>query len=347
MDSKQSPDYAYHVPQPMTVVTQLPPIRERVTEKKSNGSKLLGLVCTVGILGCVFLLFNLYVDTAVHHAIMDHNLQKLEAEVHSVLKTHMVQMNNASAHNTTAPVVSSNRVEHIGHGHHRFDPHKTHKNALQDRKWGSRSSRHHDAVAPVKRGGGATFTWFQPGAGACGGHQTENDYIIAISHLIFDGGSHCGDTVTITYKGKTLQATVKDECMGCDANHIDMSPKLLHDLAGPGVDEVTDGEWSFGSAPAPPPEEPKPKPSPTTHYTPPSPPPTTTTTQHHTTSTSSPSSSARTSTSMSSTSSSSTSSAVPSATPVLDDGQVHNFQDISALISNIGGIALSAVLVQA
>jgi hypothetical protein len=32
---------------------------------------------------------------------------------------------------------------------------------------------------------------------------------------------------------------------------------------------------------------------------------------------------------------------------VLDDGQVHNFQDLSVLINNIGGIAMSAVLVQA
>jgi hypothetical protein len=141
--------------------------------------------------------------------------------------------------------------------------------------------------------------------------------------------------------------------MGCDPNHIDLSPKLLHDLAGAGVDQVDDGQWSFGSAPASPPEKPKPKPTPTptTHYTPPPPPPTTTTQQQHTTSTSSHSSSStHTSSSKSSasaTSSSSTSSAVPSATPVLDDGQVHNFLDLNTLINNFGGIAKAAVFVQA
>jgi hypothetical protein len=154
MDSKESPVNTYHVPQGLTMVTQPSTTRERVAENKSGGSKLLGIVCTLGILGCVFLLFHLYVDTAVHHAVMDHNLQKLEAEVHSVLKTHLDQTNHA-----TAPE-PSNRVGHVGHGLHRFN---SHVNALQDRKWGSRHSRHYDQVPSVKRGGGATFTWFHPG----------------------------------------------------------------------------------------------------------------------------------------------------------------------------------------
>jgi hypothetical protein len=151
MDSKKLPDHS----QTLTVMAQLPITNERVLENKSNSSKLLGLVCTIGILGCVFLLFHLYIDTAVHHAVMDHNLQKLEAEVHSVFETHLDQMNNATVHD------SSNRVGHVGHGHHRFN---SHKNALQDRKWASRRSRHLNEVASVKRGGGATFTWFHPGA---------------------------------------------------------------------------------------------------------------------------------------------------------------------------------------
>ncbi|XP_006454368.1 hypothetical protein AGABI2DRAFT_133064 [Agaricus bisporus var. bisporus H97] len=275
---------------------------------------------------------------------MDHNLQKLEAEVHSVFKMQFDQMNNATVRD------SSSRVVYGGHGHSGLN---SHKNVHQERKWTSRRSKHHE-VANVKRGAGATFTWFHPGPGACGGHQTENDYIIAISHLIFDGGSHCGDTVTITYKGKTVQATVRDKCMGCDANHIDLSPGLLRDLAGPGVDQVT-GEWFFGSAPAPPPE-PKPEPKPTTHSTPPPPPPTTTTRHHYTTSTSSHSSTttstskstSSSSTVLSSTVSSSSSSASPSATPALeDDGQVHNFQDLGVLIHKIGGMAISAALVRA
>lgn len=133
--------------------------------------------------------------------------------------------------------------------------------------------------------------------------------------------------------------------MGCDPNHIDLSPGLLHHIAGPGVDMVSDGAWSFGGAPAPPPEKPKPKP--TTTY---SPPPHTTTKAHTTTSTSTTSShsSSTTSSSASTISSSSAASASASATPVyVDDGQVHNLEDINVLLINIGGVAMSAVLAKA
>lgn len=35
--------------------------------------------------------------------------------------------------------------------------------------------------------------------------------IVAISKLQYEGGKHCGETITITAKGKTAQATIMDE----------------------------------------------------------------------------------------------------------------------------------------
>lgn len=247
---------------------------------------------------------------------------------------------NATAKNASLPVSSGG---HSNHG--TLDNSLPHKKRHRGAR---RSRRETSQVVPVKRGGGATLTWFHPGLGACGGHNGENDFIIAISHLIWDGGSHCGDTVTISYRGQTVQATVVDECMGCDPNHIDLSPGLLHHIAGPGTDQVTDAVWSFGSAPAP---EEKPKPKPTPTPTPP-PPPTTTSkarpTSTSTTSTRASSTSSATKTSSVASSTSSTVSASASQTPAyVDDGNVHNLVDLNVLLANIGGVAMSGVFAKA
>ncbi|KAF9453787.1 hypothetical protein P691DRAFT_812400 [Macrolepiota fuliginosa MF-IS2] len=215
------------------------------------------------------------------------------------------------------------------------------------RHWGTRRSRHRSDVAPVKRGG-ATFTWFHPGQGACGGHNGDSDFIVAISHLIWNNGAHCGDSITITYEGKSVQATVVDECMGCDSDHIDLSPGLLHHIAGPGTDMISDGSWSFGVL-APPSPSPKPKPTPTPP--PPPPPPSTTSKARPTTTPTSTQSSTSTSsiakTSSTASSSSASASATPAPTPYVDDGSVHNLIDINVLLINIGGVVADGLLAQA
>jgi len=263
---------------------------------------------------------------------MDRGLHELEQEVHAMMEMYSTQA-NATPESVPLPVVDG------GHSNHETldDSH-----SYKRRHRGARRSRHQASeVVPVKRGGGATLTWFNPGLGACGGHNGDNDFIIAISHIIWNGGSHCGDTVTISYRGKSVQATVVDECMGCDPNHIDLSPGLLHHIAGPGTDMVSDASWSFGGAP--PEEKPKPKPTPTSKP----PPPTTTTSKARPTSTSSTSTRASSTTKASSvaSSTSSTTSASASQTPTyVDDGNVHNLLDFTVLLVNIGGVAMSGVL---
>ncbi|GKT50397.1 allergen Asp f 7 [Colletotrichum spaethianum] len=96
------------------------------------------------------------------------------------------------------------------------------------------------------------LTYYAVGLGACGEDdsgkdQTEN--IVAISHLVMgtqsNGNPYCGKKVKITVNGKSTTATVKDKCMGCKADDIDVSEKCFLDVFDSlGVGRKT-VEWSF------------------------------------------------------------------------------------------------------
>jgi len=102
-----------------------------------------------------------------------------------------------------------------------------------------------------KRDGSDRFTWFPDGLGACGNYNSPGDYIIALSTLQWDGGSHCGEKVTLSYGGKTAVAIVADECQECPYNAIDLSRGLFSYFADPdGVGEVY-GTWSYGDESTP------------------------------------------------------------------------------------------------
>ena len=50
---------------------------------------------------------------------------------------------------------------------------------------------------------------------------------------IANAGSRCGDTITVTYMGNSLDLTVMDECIACHQdNHVDMSLDALIELTG-------------------------------------------------------------------------------------------------------------------
>ncbi|KAL4251614.1 hypothetical protein ABKN59_003820 [Abortiporus biennis] len=168
------------------------------------------------------------------------------------------------------------------------------------------------------------FTNFVTGLGACGQTNVASDYIVALNVPQYAGGAHCGETITITINGKTVQAQVADECMKCAFGSVDMTDGLFEHFA-PLDTGVLQGSWFFGTEQ----ETAPPKTSSSTHSDPP--PPTTTSTHtstsHKTTSTTS---STPTSTSTSSevttsktsstssftpTSTSSSSSSVPTPTP--------------------------------
>jgi hypothetical protein len=97
-----------------------------------------------------------------------------------------------------------------------------------------------------KRAGNARFTRYAAGLGACGGHNKDSDFIVALNQPQWDGGSHCYETITITYNDKSVQAQIVDKCVGCPSNALDLSNGLFAFLA-PGQD-MTYGDWSFGSS---------------------------------------------------------------------------------------------------
>ncbi|OTA56009.1 hypothetical protein K449DRAFT_336853 [Hypoxylon sp. EC38] len=74
------------------------------------------------------------------------------------------------------------------------------------------------------------MTFYYPGVGACGGTNTNNDMVVAMSP---NQDGHCGKTIKISYGGKTATALVVDKCPGCPGDNIDVSPAVFDELANP------------------------------------------------------------------------------------------------------------------
>ncbi|TFK65689.1 hypothetical protein BDN72DRAFT_772960 [Pluteus cervinus] len=127
--------------------------------------------------------------------------------------------------------------------------------------------RHERGLA--KRFDNARLSFFDPGASACGGFNTDADFIVALNIPQFDGdpGHHCFEGITITYGGKTTQATITDRCGDCPYGGIDLSRGLFDFFASEDAGIIY-GTWNFGSG-APPPPSPSPPPPPPTSSSPP------------------------------------------------------------------------------
>ncbi|KAF6765939.1 hypothetical protein DFP72DRAFT_865140 [Ephemerocybe angulata] len=185
------------------------------------------------------------------------------------------------------------------------------RNVLKNRMGTEVARRAEGTLA--KRFGNARFTYFVTGMGACGNFNTPEDFIVAINTPQWDGGSHCGKTVTINLRGKTAQATVADRCVECPPNALDFTEGLMRYFdSNYRNDGTLYGEWSFGDSA---PEQPKPtstteKPKPTSTTT-------TTTSTSTSTSTSTTTSSTTTSTSSKTTSTTTSTSATTTSTAAL------------------------------
>jgi len=177
----------------------------------------------------------------------------------------------------------------------------------------------------AKRVDNAKMTFYQPGLGACGGTNGPGDFIVALNSAQYAGGQHCHEMITISYKGKSTQAQIMDECPGCPFGGLDLTPSLFGFFASES-EGVIQGSWNFGgdAQPAkPPPPAAKPKPKPSSTSTPP--PPTTTTTSTKAKSVSRSSSSSNKSSSVSSSSvvsisTTKTNNAVATSGPVSGNG---------------------------
>lgn len=105
-------------------------------------------------------------------------------------------------------------------------------------------------------GGSGSFsgelTYYAVGMGACGEDDSGKDQtgnIVAISHLKMgtqsNGNPMCGQTITIYSNGKSTTATVRDKCMGCAENDIDVSEKVYKELWGDLSTGRSECTWSF------------------------------------------------------------------------------------------------------
>jgi len=188
---------------------------------------------------------------------------------------------------------------------------------------GSLQRRHTTHLA--KRFSNARFTYYVVGVGACGHDNQPSDFIVALNSAQYGSGGYCGVTITITYGGKSTQATIMDECPGCPFGGLDFSEGLFTFFAPTSVGTLY-GEWVFGeseptsttpkSTSTPPPATTSKKPVTST-----TPPMTSTTTTTTTTSKlSSTTSSVSSSTSGSASTTTPSSSSVPSTSPTLSDG---------------------------
>ncbi|KAH9839803.1 plant expansin [Rhodofomes roseus] len=94
----------------------------------------------------------------------------------------------------------------------------------------------------------ARFTYYIDGLGSCGQTNVASDFIVALDADLYDRGSHCFQTITISYGGKTAQATIMDRCPGCPTGGLDLSEGLFSyftngDLGSPPLY----GEWWYGT----------------------------------------------------------------------------------------------------
>ncbi|WP_371681464.1 RlpA-like double-psi beta-barrel domain-containing protein [Streptomyces sp. NBC_01276] len=84
-------------------------------------------------------------------------------------------------------------------------------------------------------------------AGACGRQISDSDFAVALDPITFGTGNpapHCGQKVVVTYKGKSIVATVLDASPTAQKHDLDLTPAAFSALAplDQGRINVT---WSF------------------------------------------------------------------------------------------------------
>lgn len=116
--------------------------------------------------------------------------------------------------------------------------------------------RHHQELAQRARGDvdihrrdfdNARFTFYDVGLGACGQYSSPGDFIVALNVAQYGvgfPGLQCFKSITISYGGKTAQATIMDKCMGCPYGGLDLSTGLFNYFASESAG-VLYGSWSF------------------------------------------------------------------------------------------------------
>jgi len=101
----------------------------------------------LGVFGCMYLLFHLYISMTYHHAVINDGLHKLGEEMRVMME---LQRGNISAFNTVSPPV-------VQHSHDRILPHE------RKRHLGSHERKKNRMVKNLGKRDGSVLTWFKPG----------------------------------------------------------------------------------------------------------------------------------------------------------------------------------------
>lgn len=96
-------------------------------------------------------------------------------------------------------------------------------------------------------------TYYDTGMGACGIVSHDSDYIIAVSHEMFDehmidgNPNHnplCGKKIRAFYEGNSVEVAIVDRCTGCKYNDLDFSPAAFKQIADQGLGRI-DITWEW------------------------------------------------------------------------------------------------------
>ncbi|KAI0391588.1 RlpA-like double-psi beta-barrel-protein domain-containing protein-containing protein [Xylariaceae sp. FL0594] len=98
------------------------------------------------------------------------------------------------------------------------------------------------ATSVVAKSG--SMTWYNPGLGACGEVDGDNDAVVALNSADYANGANCGRWITIQGNGHQTAARVVDLCPGCGSGGIDVAPAIFDDIASLDVGRVQ-VNWFF------------------------------------------------------------------------------------------------------
>ncbi|EJF67025.1 barwin-like endoglucanase [Dichomitus squalens] len=99
-------------------------------------------------------------------------------------------------------------------------------------------------------------TFYGTGLGSCGITNSDTDFIVAISHIIYDAfpgytsgnpnnNPACGRKIRATYQGKSVEVTAVDRCVGCAEFDLDFSPSAFDQLADPSIGRLHGVQWQW------------------------------------------------------------------------------------------------------
>ncbi|KAJ7590311.1 barwin-like endoglucanase [Mycena floridula] len=98
-------------------------------------------------------------------------------------------------------------------------------------------------------------TFFSPGLGACGIFNVDSDFIVAVSHILYDefpGATPnpnlnpiCGRAVQASFGGRTVNVVITDKCAACAETDLDFSPAAFEALAPLSVGRLHGVVWTW------------------------------------------------------------------------------------------------------